>query len=102
MFVLLAYVGAIAGALGLSIPTVLLYALIEPKAFGQGQFVVVFAFTIPLGVLLGGVTSLVVLEARRHQRVRAGWIALVGGAAILALATAIVWGLRRHGLRQPP
>jgi hypothetical protein len=74
------------GAPGLSIITLLLYKVIEPEAFGSGQFVMVFAFTVPLGFLLGSVTSLVVRLAKRRHRTRAGWIAAVGGAAILAHA----------------
>jgi len=92
VWVVVGVAGALVGAPGLSIITLLLYKVIEPEAFGSGQFVMVFAFTVPLGFLLGSVTSLVVRLAKRRHRTRAGWIAAVGGAAILALATAIVWG----------
>lgn len=83
--------GAVAGAVGLSVLTALLSAVMEPASFGEGQFVMGFAFTIPAGMMLGSVTSLVVRTRRRH-RTRAGWIATVGGTAILVFGTAIAWG----------
>lgn len=77
---LVAYVGAVAGALGLSIATVL------------------------LGVLLGSVTGLVVHQARRRQWARAGWIATVGSLWIapswFAAAALTMWGTWQLGTRR--
>ena len=97
MFLVVGIVGALVGAVGLSVLTALLSAVIEPESFGEGQFVMGFAFTVPMGMMLGSVTSLVLRQARRRQRARAGWIATVGGAAILAFATAIAWGSASSG-----
>jgi hypothetical protein len=92
MFVVVGIAGAVAGAVVLSVLTALLSAVIEPESFGEGQFVMGFAFTVPVGMMLGSVTSLVVRQARRGHRTRAGGIATIGGTAILAFATAIAWG----------
>jgi hypothetical protein len=48
-------------------------------------------------MMLGSVTSLVVRQVRRDHRTRAGWIAIVGGTAIVAFATAIAWGSANSG-----
>ncbi len=84
--------GALAGAVGLSVLAALLHAGLAPESYGQGQFGMGFAYTIPLGILLGSTTGIVVREARRGHRARAGWIATVGGTLALALATTVVWG----------
>lgn len=97
MFLVVGLVGALVGGVGLSVLTAVLSAVMEPESFGETQFAMGFAFTVPVGMMLGGVTSLVVRQARRHQRTRAGWIAAVGGAAILAFATAITWGSASSG-----
>lgn len=97
MFIVVGILGAVAGALGLSVLTALLSAVIEPESFGEGQFVMGFAFTVPQGMMLGSVTSLVVHQSRRGRRALAGWMATVGGAAIVAFATLIAWGSADSG-----
>ena len=97
MFVVVGIAGAVAGAVGLSVLTAFLSAVLEPESFAEGQFVMGFAFTVPAGMMLGSVTSLVVRQSRRRQRTRAAGIAIVGGAAILAFATAIAWGSANSG-----
>jgi hypothetical protein len=52
VFLLIGAAGTLVGALGLSVLTILLYWLLEPGAFGDGQFITVFIFTVPFGVLL--------------------------------------------------
>jgi hypothetical protein len=47
VFLLIGAARTLVGALGLSVLTVLLYWLLEPEAFGDGQFVTVFIFTMP-------------------------------------------------------
>ena len=92
MFLLVGAAGALVGALGLSALTVLLYWLFEPEAFRDGQFVVLFIFTIPFGALLGVITGLVVRQVRLGNTWRAGWLATASGTSVLAFATLIVWG----------
>lgn len=67
MVVLVGIAGAVAGAVGLSVLTTLLSAVIEPESFGEGQFVMGFAFTVPVDMMLGSVTTLVVRQTRRRR-----------------------------------
>ena len=92
MFIVVAILGGLAGAVGLSVLTALLSATFQPESFGDTQFVMGFAFTVPVGLMLGSVTSTVMRESRRSHRTRAGWIAATGGAAILAFASVVAWG----------
>jgi hypothetical protein len=92
MLIVLALLGALAGAVGLSGLTALLSAAFETESFGDTQFVMGFALTVPVGMMLGSVTSVAVHQSRRSHWRRAGWIAAVGGAAIMALATSVAWG----------
>src|SRR5262245_29841995 len=97
MAVVVGVAGALAGAIGLSLLTALLSAVLEPEAFGKGQLVMLFAFTVPVGMILGSATSLIVRHSRRRERTRAGWTAIVGGAATVAFTTAIAWGSANSG-----
>lgn len=97
MFLVVGALGALAGAVGLSVITLLLYALFEPDIVGGSQFAIVFGFTAQFGVLLGSTTALAVRQTRLSHRLRAGVIAAVGGAATLALATAFAWGSASSG-----
>ena len=92
MFIVVALLGGLAGAVGLSVLTALLSAAFEAESFGDTQFVMGFALTVPVGMMLGSVTSVAVHQSRRSHWTRAGWIATVGGAAIMALATSVAWG----------
>lgn len=101
MSIVVAIAGGLMGAVGLSMLAALASAVLEPESFGEQQFAVGFAFTILLGMMLGSVTSLTVRLSRRGRRIWAQWIAAVGGAAIVALATSIAWGSAYSGDRGP-
>ncbi len=92
MFLLVGLGGALAGALGWSVLTVLLFKMLEPAALRDGQFVITFIFTVPFGALLGGAVSLVFRQARKGKRVQAGWLAVGFGAIILVFAALVIWG----------
>jgi hypothetical protein len=84
--------GALGGAVGLSLLTVLLYALLEVSSFQDGQFVTVFVFTVPFGAVIGGAIAVVRRVARSGHVKVGGWLAVVAGALVLTLASVIIWG----------
>jgi hypothetical protein len=90
--IVVAIAGGLVGAVGLSLFAAVVSAALEPESFGEQQFVVGFAFTIVLGMMLGSVTGLVVRLSRTGHRTFARWIAVVGGTGALALAISIAWG----------
>jgi hypothetical protein len=92
MLVLKGVGGAVAGAVALSIMTALASSVLESESFGRGQYAMGFAFTAPMGMLLGGITTLVVHQTLRDHAKRASVIATFGGAVVLAFATTIAWG----------
>jgi hypothetical protein len=51
MFIVVALLGGLAGAVGLSVLTALLSQPFEPESFGDTQFAMGFAFTIPMGMM---------------------------------------------------
>jgi len=93
MFIVVALLGGLAGAVGLSVLTALLSQRSNPNRSAT-QFAIGFAFTIPRGMMPGSVTSVAVRQSRprRGRRTRAGWIATSGGDAILAFASVAAGG----------
>ena len=65
MLIVVAILGGLAGAAGLSVLTALLSAALEPESFGDTQFAMGFAFTVPVGLMLGSVTSAAVRQSRQ-------------------------------------
>ena len=65
MFIVVAILGGPAGAVGLSVFTALPSATFEPESFGNTQFAMGFAFTVPMGMMLGSVISLAVRQSPR-------------------------------------
>ena len=73
--------GLLIGPIVLSVSTLLLYRFARPTATQDAQFVLVFVFLVPLGLLLGLFTGLCA-EFARFRRLRAsGLCGLLGGAA---------------------
>src|SRR5262245_36882464 len=82
----------VSGAIGaglLSLLTVLFFVLFAPSAFRDGQFGLVFAFTLPFGALIGAVTGGTL--SRLSQPAVAGRTSLLGGLLISVLAMLLAW-----------
>ena len=77
------FLGAIAGAAVLSVLATALYALFAPQAFGDGQFVLLYFFTVPFGGLLGGAWGASVQIAKQNP-VFAGWLCVGAGGLVAA------------------
>ena len=89
--ILLIGLGALCGAMALSVLTVLLYALFQAEELRGGEFGMVLMFTIPMFILpfgarLGGAIALAVHEKRKGRSARAGWLATVLWLAVLVFA----------------
>ncbi len=77
------FIGGIVGAIVLSIIATALYAIFAPQAFGDGQFVFVYFFTVPFGGLLGGAwgTAIEIAKQKPHF---AGWLCVGAGGLVAA------------------
>ena len=78
--------GGIAGAIGLSLLTLLAHWLWEPRLLSDGQYGVVFMLTIPCGGWLGLAAGLAMTCGDAGKNTSAGWICLIAGALVLAPA----------------
>ena len=85
-----AIAGAFWGAFGGSALTGLGYTLLDNSALRDGQFVFVFIWSVPSGVLLGGFGG-AVLVLRKESKSKAGWVAVTGAGVIAALTIAFGW-----------
>lgn len=81
--------GASVGWLLLSLFTLVYYAAFEPQAFADAQFIAVFIFAIPFGVMLGALGGLCFSLGRQGQERTSGQIAAAGGFALVMLGLAI-------------
>lgn len=78
--------GGIAGAIGLSLLTLLAHWLWEPRLLSDGQYGMVFMLTIPCGGWLGLAAGLAMTCGDAGKNTSAGWICLIAGALVLAPA----------------
>ena len=83
--------GGVLGAVALSVATSIFDAVLQPADWRDGQYVFVYFATIPLGVVLGVITSLSIRERRRGEQKAAAQIALAGGVSgiVLSLVTGL-------------
>jgi hypothetical protein len=81
------FIGIVAGAVGLSLVTLGFHALFFRPVLGDGQYGMVWLFTIPAGAILGGATAFALAAHRQHpvQAGRAGLMASVAVALPLGL-----------------
>ena len=77
--------GSIIGAVALSVLTVLFHLLFFRRALGDGQYAFVFFVTVPVGIVLGAVTCVVVSYFSEGQISTAGRIAQIGGGFLTVL-----------------
>ena len=73
----MAGLGGLAGAIGLSVLTFAFHWLFFRAALGDGQYVMVFMFTIPAGAFLGAATGCA-LALSRTKPSSAGLACLIG------------------------
>jgi hypothetical protein len=75
------YVGTF---LGPTILVMLLYKIFEPFAFRDGQFILVFMLSIPVGVILSA--GLFISDIARNKKQKGIWPLLVSGASVITLS----------------
>src|SRR5437764_14614631 len=83
--------GAFLGGMGLSLLVILFTALFARSAFGDGQYMLVFFFTVPVGGFFGAVAGCATALVRR------GHIAGAGSAGVMAGGLLGVLGLSFAG-----
>lgn len=81
---LLKYVGTF---LGPTILVMVLYKMFEPSAFRDGQFILVFILSIPVGVIL--TTGMFAANIARKRNKKGNWPLLVSGASVIALSVGL-------------
>jgi hypothetical protein len=93
--------GSIIGPIALVLGALAWYRAFEPNAFRDAQFVMIFSFFVPLGVVLGTVTGACAWLVSTKRRRVAGVCGLVGGgmvaipfASFVGLFTEPVEGMR--------
>ena len=84
-------VGGVIGAIGFSAAAVLFCWLVDPDSLKDGQFVLVFFFTVPFGGMLGATTGCATALLRMSQTAAAGKICLLGGGIAGGLAGALLF-----------
>jgi hypothetical protein len=77
--------GAMVGAISLSMLSLLFHWLFFRSVLSDGQYAFVFFLTVPVGAILGALTSLVWVCLSLAQRETAGRIALFGGSVLTIL-----------------
>ena len=77
--------GSMIGAVALSVLTLLFHWLFFRRALGDGQYVLVFFVTVPVGIVLGAITGVVMAYSSEGQIGTAGRIAQIGGGFLMAL-----------------
>jgi hypothetical protein len=82
----IAAVGAVLGAIALSLLTLLFYVIFARDALKDGQFALVFMATIPFGAMLGAVAGATLSLLALAKTESAGWVCLVGGGIVAGLA----------------
>ncbi len=85
MKIIQALLSGIVGAIALSGLTVLFHWIFFRPTLGDGQYAFVFFVTVPLGVLLGALTSLSRSYLAQGHTEIAGRIALFGGGILTVL-----------------
>jgi hypothetical protein len=85
MKMLQALAGGIVGTIALSILTLLFHRLCFRRALGDGQYVFVFLLTVPVGIVLGAITGVVLAYFSEGQIGTVGRIAQIGGGFLMAL-----------------
>jgi len=89
--------GAVVGACGLSLLVTLLYALqdsiSQSSTSSDGQFVLVYVVTIPIGSLLGAVVGVSRRLAQTHST-QAAALCIIGG--IIPVIAVLAWILPEH------
>ena len=82
----IAAAGATLGAIGLSLLTVLFYAIFARDALKDGQFGMVFMATVPFGAMLGAIAGATLALLALGKTESAGSVCLVSGAPVAGLA----------------
>ncbi|MCW3054994.1 MAG: hypothetical protein JWN14_4164 [Chthonomonadales bacterium] len=85
MILLQGITGSILGALVLSVLTLLFHRLCFRRALEDGQYVFVFFVTVPVGIVLGAITGVLVACLSAGQTATAGRIAQIGGGFLIVL-----------------
>lgn len=81
-----ALAGGAIGAIGLSLLTVLVHWLWEPKVLADGQYAFVFFVTVPAGFWLGAATAIGIVYAEAQRISMAGWVCIVASLCLLSPA----------------
>lgn len=84
LFGFIKYVGTF---LGPTVLVMLLYKIFEPSAFRDGQFILVFMLSIPVGVVL--TAGLFVSSVARNKNQKGNWPLLMSGALVIALSVGL-------------
>ena len=101
MKIILIFASAIAGAILLSLLTLLFHWLCFRPALSDGQYAFVFFVTIPLGVVLGVVTGLVKMFLSQGKTGVASRLA-VGGGGFLTVLFLLLGFFIFSGTQNPP
>jgi hypothetical protein len=91
----LKYVGSF---LGPTILMMLLYQMFDPFALRDGQFIVVFLFSIPVGVIL--LVGLFVSDVAKKRNKSGALPLILSGSVVIALSVGLASYISSHGM--PP
>lgn len=79
-------IGAVVGAIVVSLVNFLLHLAFARQLFNDGLYVILYFFFVPQGAWLGGFTGHSLMEARRGSCRRAGITLLIGSVLLIVAA----------------
>jgi hypothetical protein len=86
------------GAIGLSVLTVVIHwLLLPPSVFEDGQYAMIFLWTLPVGAFLGAITGAAMQVSFDHRYSTAGWICIGGATPLLLLVVGLLFTLVAQG-----
>lgn len=86
LFSLIKYAATFLGPTAL---VMLLYQLFEPSAFRDGQFILVFILSLPVGVIL--LIGLFLSKVAKKKNRKGKWPLLLAGALVIALSVGLAF-----------
>ena len=86
---LLSLIEYICTFLGPTVLVMLLYQLFEPSAFRDGQFILVFILSLPVGVIL--TVGLFLSNVAKKRNRKGKWPLLLAGAVVIALSVGLAF-----------
>jgi hypothetical protein len=95
---LLVIASAIIGAVVASIVVASLYAILEPSSFRDGQFVLAYILSIPVGFLLGGAIGYVKLKQGKPRASKGRVLTIAGTLGVILILCVCLLSASSRGL----